>query len=374
MSLAQAPMTVPGAVDPDVHDADMPPGLEMHHLRRRLLQVAGLVLVVIAVVALIPGLADVRKDLARASGGWLALAASLEILSCLAYVVAFRAAFCARMTWRMSYRIGMSALGAASLLPLGGVGGLALGAWALRRGGLEVERIARRTVAFFLITSAINVAAVIVVGLVVTAGVLPGTGSLLLGVGPIVLAVSAVLGVTFVVPRLTRSIVPGWSEPGRSKLLGRAAQVMAATQDGIGEAVCLLRSGDLRLLAGAVGYLVFDLAVFWACFSAFGAAPPTTTLLLAYLLGQLGALIPVPGGIGGTDAGLIGVLVVYGTPVASATVGVLVYRAVLLWIPALLGGIAFVALKRSLRDEAAARIPCADDVRAPEPEPAVATP
>ncbi len=359
MSLVQT--MAPGAADPDLHDEDMPAGLEMHQLRRRLLRLAALVVVVIAVVTLIPGLADVRKGLARASGGWLVLAAGIEVLSCLAYVVAFRAAFCAQMTWRMSYRIGLSALGAASLLPLGGVGGLALGAWALRRGGLAVERIARRTVAFFLITSAINVAAVIVVGAALAVGLLPGTGSLLLGVGPVALALGAVLVVTLAVPRLAGRLVPSWSAPGRPKLLGRLAQGLDATKDGIAEAVCLLRSGDLRLVGGAIGYLVFDLAVFWACFRAFGAAPPISTLLLAYLLGQLGALIPVPGGIGGTDAGLVGALVIYGTPGATAAVGVIAYRAVLLWIPAVLGGVAFTSLKRSLRDEAAARIPCADD-------------
>lgn len=326
-----------------------------------------LVVVVAAVVALVPGLADVRDGLARASPGWLALAAGLEVLSCLAYVVAFRAAFCARMTWRMSYRIGMSALGAASVLPVGGVGGLALGAWALRRGGLALERIARRTVAFFLITSATNVAAVIVVGGALALGALPGTESLLLSAGPVVFAIAAVLFVTLAVPRLSGRLVPAWSAAGRPKLIGRAARVLDATGDGVGEAVWLLRSRDVRLLGGAVGYLAFDLVVFWACFRAFGAAPPIATLLLAYLFGQLGALIPVPGGIGGVDAGLVGALVLYGTPGATAAIGVLAYRAVLLWIPAVLGGMAFVALKRSLRDEAAARIPCADDVRAAEP-------
>ena len=133
------------------------------------------------------------------------------------------------------------------------------------------------------------------------------------------------------------------------------------------EATCLLRSGNARLLAGAIGYLAFDLVVFWACFRAFGPAPALGSLLLAYLFGQLGALIPVPGGIGGVDAGLIGALVLYGTPAATAAVGVLAYRAVLLGVPAALGGTAFVALRRSLRDEAASRIPCADDVPAPRP-------
>ena len=62
--------------------------METHQLRRRLLQIVALVVFVGLVVALIPGLADVRSGLARASGGWLALAAGLEVLSCLAYVVA----------------------------------------------------------------------------------------------------------------------------------------------------------------------------------------------------------------------------------------------------------------------------------------------
>jgi len=115
------------------------------------------------------------------------------VLSCLAYVVAFGAALCARMTWWMSYRIGMSALGAASLLPVGGFGGLAFGAWALRRGGLAVERIARRTVAFFLVTSAVNVAAVVLVAVAVAAGLLPGTDRAILIAGPLVLAAAGLV-------------------------------------------------------------------------------------------------------------------------------------------------------------------------------------
>lgn len=355
----------PGDVDA------MPAGLEMHHLRRRLLQVAGLVVFVGLVVALIPGFADVRSGLARASGGWLALAAGLEVLSCLAYVVAFRAAFCARMTWWMSYRIGMSALGAASLLPVGGVGGLAFGAWALRRGGLAVERIARRTVAFFLVTSAVNVAAVVVVAAAVAADVLPGTNRPILIAGPLALAAAGFV-ITLAGARLAARLVPRWSPEDRAKPLRAVARVLDATSDGVGEAVCLLRSGDARLLGGAVGYLGFDLVVFWACFRAFGPAPALGGLLLAYLFGQLGAVIPVPGGIGGVDAGLVGALVLYGTPAATAAVGVLAYRAVLLAVPAALGAVAFVALQRSLRDEAAARLPCADD--APAPQPAAVTP
>jgi len=86
----------------------------------------------------------------------------LEGLSALSYVVVFRAVFGPRMSWRLSYQIGMAEQAANSVLPVSGAGGLALGVWALRRGGTSTERIARRTVGFFLFTSLANVVGVIV--------------------------------------------------------------------------------------------------------------------------------------------------------------------------------------------------------------------
>lgn len=352
-------MTTQVVAPPAALSDRMPDGLQTHVLRRRLLQLLALLGLLGLVILLVPGLVDVRNGLAEASPRWLILAVLIETLSCLAYVVAFRAAFCAQMTWRMSYRIGMSSLGAASLLPVGGVGGLALGAWALHRSGLPDERIARRTVAFFLITSAVNVFAVILIGSALAIGLVAGPDSLVLSAGPVGLAIASVVLITLVVPRLARRLEQRWSARGRHRFLRSSARALDATADGIGEAVVLLRSGDIRLLFGAVGYLAFDLAVFWACFQAFGATPPVAALFLGYLLGQLGALIPVPGGVGGADLGLIGALVVFGVPAAPAAVGVLTYRALLLLLPALLGGFAFWALKRSLRDPLASRVPCA---------------
>ena len=80
----------------------------------------------------------------------------LEVGSCLAFVAAFRGVFSRRLSWRFSYEVGMAEQAANVLLPTGGAGGLALGAWALRRIGMPAERIGRRTVAFFLITSSVN--------------------------------------------------------------------------------------------------------------------------------------------------------------------------------------------------------------------------
>jgi len=91
--------------------------------------------------------------------------------------------------------------------------------------------------------------------------------------------------------------------------------------------------------------------ILWATFRAFGASPPLAIVWIAYLIGELGGLIPVPGGIGGVDLGLVGSLVLYNVPVTAATSAVLAYRAIALWVPAVLGSAAFVALRRTLRNE-----------------------
>src|ERR1700675_4767670 len=96
------------------------------------------------------------------------------------------------------------------------------------------------------------------------------------------------------------------------------------------------------LIGGIVASLVFDVMILWATFRAFGSAPPLAIVWIAYLIGELGGLIPVPGGIGGIDAGLVGTFVLYGVPITSAASAVLAYRAIALWVPALLRSVAFV--------------------------------
>ncbi len=87
--------------------------------------------------------------------------------------------------------------------------------------------------------------------------------------------------------------------------------------------------------------------------------------MLGYLIGQLGNLIPIPGGIGGTEGALIGIFALYGVNVAAATAAVFAYRLFQLVVPALLGAPAFVMLRRRLMrsDQPAAMcVPLAADV------------
>ena len=86
----------------------------------------------------------------------------------------------------------------------------------------------------------------------------------------------------------------------------------------------------------------------WATYRAFDTTVPLTVVLMGYLIGQLGGLLPIPGGIGGIDGGLIGTLIVYGAPAAATAAAVLAYRVILFWLPLLVGGVAFASLRRGL--------------------------
>jgi hypothetical protein len=101
-------------------------------------------------------------------------------------------------------------------------------------------------------------------------------------------------------------------------------------------------------VAGAVGYLGFDMAVLWATLRGLGYAPAIGALVVAYLAGYLTNWLPIPGGLGVLDGGLAGALVLYGMPPASAAAAVLVYHAIALWVPSLGGLIAYAHLRRKL--------------------------
>jgi uncharacterized protein (TIRG00374 family) len=304
----------------------------------------------VVVVTLAPGLGELRSRFAHARPAWIVIACALEVLSVLAYVPAFRATFCRRMSWATSYKIAVAEEGAGSLFPLGGAGSLALGVWALRRGGMPAQEIARKTVAFFLLTSAPSVGMLLLLGAGLATGILPGGGGVLLTVLPAVVAAGAIAA-TLAVRRLARRAEARIRRQGVRSRWVRLASALSATSDGINEALHQLRRADALLLVGIVGFLAFDMLVFWASFRAVGASPELALIWMAYLIGQLGNWLPVPGGIGGTELGLVGALLLYGLPALTATAAVLLYRVIELWIPAVLGLAAFAQLRRLLRRE-----------------------
>jgi uncharacterized protein (TIRG00374 family) len=342
---------------PEISREELPdqPEFDRGRIKRRLIALAVLIVVVVAVITLVPGLASLRSRFAHARPGWLALGSALKVLSGLSYVAAFRAIFCPRMRWRLSTEIGLSELGANAIVPTGGFGGLALGVWALRRSAMDTEHIARRTVAFFFLTSLPNVVGVIILGLGMAVGLIEGPSSLALTLLPALVAAGAIVLTIAGARRAGRA----YRRSGEAKMANaRLPRALARLSGGVDEALALLRARDPWLIAGLIGYLGFDVMILWATFHAFGTPPPLATIWIGYLIGELGGLLPVPGGIGGVDLGLVGTLVLYKVHVGAATAAVLAYRAIALWVPAVLGSAAFVLLRRSLSRETAALSDC----------------
>lgn len=324
----------------------MPREFDPRLLARRTLQIVALLGALLLIVVLAPGLGQVRDKLAGADPAWIGLGVLLEALSGVSYLLMFRPIFCRHMPWRTSGEIAWSTLGMGSIVPASGVGGLALGAWILHEGGMPAERIARRSVAFFLIKSSVNFVAVVVIGTLMAVGLFGPHKSLLLTALPAA-AAAVVIGLVLLIPRLHVGEGP---EEGAARFTRFVAHARTALIGGTAEAVQIVRSGNVQVIAGSIGYWAFDNAVLWATFQAFGYSPEISILLMGYLIGQLGGLLPLPGGIGGIDAGLFGTLVVYGTPAATTAAAVLAYRVILFWLPLVVGAFAFLSLRRGLND------------------------
>jgi uncharacterized protein (TIRG00374 family) len=325
----------------------MPQELSSRHLTKRLLELAVVIVVVVLLVLLLPGLGSLRARIADASPGWIIAAGVAELLSTLSYVVIFRAVFCQRMSWRMSYQIGMAEQAANALVPAGGAGGLALGAWALSRGGMSTGHIARRTVAFFVLTSLANVGTLLVFAAAFAVGLLGDdrAAAVTLGFGG---ASLLAIVITLLIPRFGSRLGAGDALPDdASRIRTWFRRLVEALTYGVRDSIELLRQRPVGVNVGSFGYMGFDIAALGFSFLAFRYTPPFGVLIVAYLIGQLGGLLPIP--IGGIEGGLLGAFAIYHVPLSAAAAAVLVYRGFQLWLPGLLGSVAFIQLRRSLR-------------------------
>jgi uncharacterized membrane protein YbhN (UPF0104 family) len=341
---------VPASVSPEQPSLQRPAAsrpaaqIERNDLRRRLLTVVVLAICLGAVVLAVPDLRPVVREIEQINPALVIAAVLLELASCLSFVVIFRLFF-RPIPAPAAREMAWSQMGSGALLPGGGVGSLAVGGWLLHLAGMPTRQILRRSSGLFFLTSAINVIVLAAGGLVLLVGIGGGPHDVLRTGLPVAVAVAAVIGVLGL-PRVMHHIssrlpAPAW--------LGDIGTGIPAARD------ALLRP-NWRLL-GALGYLLFDMAVLWTTLAAVGPAPPVAALAVAYLAGYLPNVVPVPGGVGILDAGLVGALGLYGVSLPHAAAAVLVYHAVAFWVPTLGGMLAYTRLRPRLASPPQASIP-----------------
>jgi uncharacterized membrane protein YbhN (UPF0104 family) len=285
----------------------------------------------------VPPLRGVAHQISRMSLGWISAALVFEVASCAAYVVIFRFFFAA-VPAGLACQLAWTEEASGALLPTGGLGALAVGGWLLRRVGMSTRRIVESSSALFFLTSGMNVAVLVVGGVMLSTDAFGGHDTVLLAGVPIALGVGATcatLALPVALRRAPHGRWPRW-------LLDVSAGIEAACHS--------LLAPSWRML-GAVGYLGFDIAALGALFAATGHPIPVDALVLGYVIGYMANMLPVPGGFGVLEGGLAGMLIAYGAPPTQAAAAVVVYHAIAFWVPSLGGLIGYTfLLRRQSRD------------------------
>ena len=111
-------------------------------------------------------------------------------------------------------------------------------------------------------------------------------------------------------------------------------------------ALAMVKRRDPALL-GALAYWAFDIGALWASYRAFGHSPPGAVLVTGYYVDTAGNVLPLPGGIGGVEAGMIGAFVGFRVKASLATLAVLGYRTISYWLPTVPGAVAYLRLRHT---------------------------
>jgi len=345
-------------------------GLALVQDRRRLVSLLmAFVLLVIAIYILFPkvvGLDDTLTKIAEATWYWIAVAIAFNVAAFGAYVALFWGILGGRsddelrhrLDMRVSYQITMAGLAATRVFSAAGAGGIALTYWALRRAGMGRRRAACRMVAFLVFLYAVYLIAVVIFGILLRTGVLPGANPAGGTIVPAAIAAAliATFGLFALIPQdIERRLERAGRRDRRDRPLARIARRVASgpatVAMGVRTAIAYMRSPKRAALAigGAIGFWAANIGILWASFRAFGGDVAFGVLVQGFFVGMAANLIPSPaGGVGSVDAGMIAAFVLFGVSTEIVFAAVLTYRVIAFWLPIPPGVLAYLQLRRTV--------------------------
>jgi hypothetical protein len=216
------------------------------------------------VLSVLPEIAGFGTTMTRVERGtklWLLLGVGLEALSRAGYIALLRMVFAgdgAHLGWRASYQITRAGVVATKLFAAAGAGGVAVTAWALSSLGLGARAVARRMAAFEILLYAVYMGSLVVCGVGLRAGLLPGTAPLATTLAPAAFGaavIAVVLAFRFVPDDIERRVGDLAENSRRGRwVLERIATVPRTVRDGVVTALALVRAGPrTRGRAGLLG-------------------------------------------------------------------------------------------------------------------------
>jgi len=281
---------------------------------------------------------EVLDTISHLNPMWVLAAVAFELGSCVSYVVVFRRFF-PEPPRTVSRQVAWIAMGAGAVLPGGNISSAAATGWLLRRHGVGTWRLLERCGALLCLLTLFGFAVNGVAGVLLLIGVSGGPHDLLHTGGPILVS-AGVLSAAAAIALINR------------RLGERSPRVLRGVATGVVGAFRAALTLHWRLL-GAVGFLCLDMAALWAATGATGHPLGLLALAIAYCIGYLATLVPMPAGLGVLDSGLAGALVLYGLPPSAAVSAVLIYHAISIWVPGLGGLLAWLPVRVQRRADQA---------------------
>ena len=348
----------PGVAEPERDDEEP----KFFDSPKRIAQTIFIVLLIlVGIYLLFPKVVGVEDGLNTLSDGdpvWIGVALLFSLGMFGSYVALFRGVVgkAVKLRWRESYEITMAGLAATRLFSAGGAGGIVLTYWALRKAGMERKDAAARMVAFNVLLYAVYMLTLLINGILMRTGVFTGPAPAGMTVVPAAIAGGVILVFllfTLIPGDLERRFSGVSQKRWTGRLLKRLSTVPSTLAIGTREAFRFMREpsqGSLALI-GAIGFWAAQIGILWAAFHAFDASVPLAVITQAFFVGMFANLIPLPGGVGGVDAGMIGAFSLFSlSGVGGSTIfaAVLTYRLIAFWLPLPPGVVAFLQLRKTV--------------------------